>query len=109
MKAALFDMDGTLINVLDLWRGLLSCYLAPFGASLSEEQFSEAMTLPYDHLAVYLQKTCDLPKTPQEIMDEIDELSIIELAEEENENVETNEETAEETEEELKLPFEEAE
>ncbi len=80
MKAALFDMDGTLIDVLDLWRGLLACYLAPFGASLTEEQFLEAMTLPYDRLAVYLQEVCSLPKTPHEIMEEIDVLSIEEYA-----------------------------
>lgn len=81
MRAALFDMDGTLINVLDLWRGLLACYLEPFGAALTEEKFCEAMTLSYDRLAVYLQETCCLPKTAQEIMDEIDALSIEEYAE----------------------------
>lgn len=81
MKAALFDMDGTLINILDLWRGLLECYLAPFDASLTESQFREAMTLPYDKLATYLKEVCSLPKTPLEIMDEIDELSIEEYAE----------------------------
>ena len=80
MKAALFDMDGTLIDIFDLRRGLLECYLAPFGASLTESQFFQAMKLPYDKLAVYLQETCALPKTHQEIMDEIDELSIKEYA-----------------------------
>ena len=80
MKAALFDMDGTLIDIFNLWRGLLECYLAPFGASLTESQFFQAMKLPYDKLAVYLQETCALPKTHQEIMDEIDELSIKEYA-----------------------------
>lgn len=80
IRAVLFDMDGTLINVLDLWRGLLACYLTPLGAELSEAQFREAMTLSYDHLAVYLQETCALSKTPREIMEEIDHLSMTEYA-----------------------------
>ena len=79
-RAALFDMDGTLIYIFDLWRGLLASYLKPFGAVLSEEDFHEAMSLPYDKLAVYLQSKFSLPKTPQEIMDEIDALSIEEYA-----------------------------
>ena len=80
IRAALFDMDGTLIGILDLWRGLLACYLKPLGAALSEEQFRYAMTLPYDGLAVYMKEQCGLSKTPQEIMEEIDQLSIKEYA-----------------------------
>lgn len=80
IRAALFDMDGTLIDIHGLWRGLLSCYLQPFGASLTEEQFQQAMTLSYDNLAIYLRETCGLPRAPREIMEEIDSLSLLEYA-----------------------------
>lgn len=79
-RAVLFDMDGTLIDIFDLWRSLLGAYLAPFDASLSEEQFRTAMTLSYNNLACFLKDTCRLDKTPQEIMHEIDLLSLTEYA-----------------------------
>ncbi len=79
-RAALFDMDGTLIHIFDLWRGLLASYLEPFGVVLTETEFRDAMNLTYDNLAVYLKDRFSLPKTAQEIMDEIDELSIKEYA-----------------------------
>lgn len=79
-RAALFDMDGTLIHIFDLWRGLLADYLNRFGASLTETEFQYAMSLSYDNLAVYLRERFALPRTAQEIMDEIDEFSIEEYA-----------------------------
>ena len=69
MKAAIFDMDGTLTDSMPLWKNIGVKYLESLGITPKEDLFSALKTLSLEESAAYFQKEYGINKTVQEILD----------------------------------------
>lgn len=70
MKAAIFDMDGTLLDSMGMWRNVLPNYLKSLKLEYTGiNELVENMT--FVEAAEYLSQKLELGKTSQEIYDEV--------------------------------------
>lgn len=74
MKAAIFDMDGTLTDSMPLWKNIGVKYLESQGITPKEDLFSALKTLTLEESAAYFQKEYGINKTVQEILDGANDL-----------------------------------
>lgn len=70
IKGYLFDMDGTLLNSMGVWDGFADEYLERYGKQPEEHLDSILSVQALDTSAVYVQERYQIPKTPDEILQE---------------------------------------
>lgn len=74
MKAAIFDIDGTLIDSIDFWRNLGKNYLISQGISPRDDLNQAMETLTVTEGISYMKEEYKIGKTSLQIKDELDEL-----------------------------------
>ena len=71
LQSAIFDMDGTLLDSMPTWRELGPSFLKERGIPATPEQLHALRTMTDHEVIPYLQETCGLQMTTEQIMDEI--------------------------------------
>ena len=71
LQSAIFDMDGTLLDSMPTWRELGPSFLKERGIPVTPEQLHTLRTMTDHEVIPYLQETCGLEMTTEQIMDEI--------------------------------------
>ena len=74
MKAAVFDIDGTLIDSIDFWRNLGKNYLISQGISPRDDLYQAMETLTVTEGISYMKEEYKIGKTSLQIKEELDEL-----------------------------------
>lgn len=69
-KAALFDLDGTLVDSMWIWDRLLIDFLASHGLETPQYVLNEVVHMSLTQSSAYIQKLFGLPMTPEEIRQE---------------------------------------
>ena len=78
MKYIIFDLDGTLIDSMPIWRGTGSSFLERHGFSVPENLIDVVKSQTLYQTAEYFRETLGVPMEPQKIVDEI--ISYVEYA-----------------------------
>ena len=74
-KGAIFDMDGTLIDSMPVWKRLTQGYLAQFGLHITDQDYAATEGFSQPQVAQYFaDRYPNLPVDAQGIMDGMDEL-----------------------------------
>ncbi len=68
MKAAIFDMDGTILDSMSVWDGFGQDYLRTIGIEPPENLWQEIRAMSYIETANYFIETFSLPQTAEELM-----------------------------------------
>lgn len=69
-KAVVFDMDGTLIDSMPMWRNLDVLYMGGYGIYPDKEFHHKVATMTLLEAAEYIKQCFEIPKTAQEIFDD---------------------------------------
>ena len=64
MKAAIFDMDGTLLESMDMWKNLIPNYLAEIGIEVSDSFFSTTKYMDLKASTNYIIDNFNLHDSP---------------------------------------------
>lgn len=75
VQAAIFDLDGTLIDSMWIWDELDKSYLQNKGINKPENLEDEINHLSFEQTAEYFRKNFNLSESVEEIMDEINALA----------------------------------
>ena len=67
-KAAIFDLDGTLLDSMWVWDRLLIDYLAQYGCEVYPEILTEVTYMTIQQSSKYIKEQYDLPLEAQQIM-----------------------------------------
>lgn len=70
IQAAIFDLDGTLLDSMNVWAEIDRNFLAKRGLDGLEAYTEAVKTLPFPEAAAYTVKLFSLPESPEEIMTE---------------------------------------
>ena len=70
MKAALFDLDGTLLDSMYVWHRVDELFFARRGMELPEDYSRAVASLGFRRTAVYTKERFGLPESLEQIMDE---------------------------------------
>ena len=74
MKAAIFDLDGTLVDSMGLWESLAGNYLLSIGIKPPKDLNSALSKLTVDERILYLKKRFNLKATIEEINQSLEEI-----------------------------------
>ena len=66
-KAAIFDMDGTLVDSMWIWRNLLSDFLKELKIEAPEHILNEVTHMSIKQSSAYVQEYFNLPMTAEEV------------------------------------------
>lgn len=66
-KAVIFDLDGTLVDSMWMWRQIDIEYLARYGIVLPEDLQKSISGMSFSETAVYFRERFQLPATPEQI------------------------------------------
>lgn len=69
-SGAIFDMDGTLLDSMSLWRTLDVQYLRQYGCEPEPDFQQLVATMTIDTAAEYMSEHYKLPRTPKQVADE---------------------------------------
>lgn len=69
-KAAIFDLDGTLLDSMHVWTDVDNEFLTKRGFDVPDDYADTIAHLGFDDCARYTVKRFNLPDTPEELMDE---------------------------------------
>lgn len=69
-QGLIFDMDGTLIDSMPMWRNLDLEYLGQYGITPGKEFHHTVATMTLMDASAYIQTQFQIPKTAQEIYDD---------------------------------------
>ena len=75
IKAVCFDLDGTLIDSMHIWKDIDIAFLGRFGYDLPENLQSEIEGMAFKDTAIYFKTHFDIPLSLQEIMDTWNEMA----------------------------------
>ncbi len=67
-KAALFDLDGTLIDSMWIWKNLLIDFLSDLDMKAPKHLLNEVTHMSIVQSSAYVQQLFQLPMTPEEIL-----------------------------------------
>ncbi len=67
IQAVLFDLDGTLVNSMWMWRNIDIEYLGSFGISLPETLQKDISGMSFSETAVYFKETFHIPDSLEQI------------------------------------------
>ncbi len=70
IKAVIFDVDGTLVDSMKLWKQVDIEFLGKRGISLPEKLQLEIEGMSYSETAIYFKARFDLPESLEEIKEE---------------------------------------
>lgn len=80
-KAAIFDMDGTIIDSLGIWEKIDYDFLEKKrGIKVPEDYVFKIAPMSFTETAVYTKQRFSLPETPEELMREWTEMAIYEYS-----------------------------
>jgi thiamine-phosphate diphosphorylase len=74
MKAAVFDMDGTLLNSMPMWEHAAELYLKSKNIEPQHDIWDRTKSLDMQQTAVYFKQAYRMPDAVQSIVEEIDGL-----------------------------------
>ncbi len=69
MRAAIFDMDGTLLDSMDMWRQLLPSYLRGLEIENVEDEIAKVEMMSFQEAAEYAATYLPVQKTKEELLD----------------------------------------
>ena len=69
IDAVIFDMDGSLVDSMWMWRAIDVEYLGSFGIPLPEDLQSRIEGMSFAETAMYFKEHFPIPETTQDIMD----------------------------------------
>lgn len=75
IQAVLFDLDGTLVDSMWVWRDIDIVYLGRFGLSLPESLQAEIEGKSFSETAVYIKERFDIPDSIEEMKAEWNRLA----------------------------------
>lgn len=67
-KAVIFDLDGTLVDSLWVWKDIDIAFLGKYGLTLPEDLQKQLDGMSFYETAVYMKQRFQLPETPEELM-----------------------------------------
>lgn len=67
IQAVIFDLDGTLVDSMWMWKDIDIVYLRQFGIELPENLQQEIEGMSFTETATYFKETFQIPKTLDEI------------------------------------------
>lgn len=70
IRAVIFDLDGTLVDSMGMWKDIDIEYLEQFGQEMPEELQKDIEGISVVQTAVYFKETFDIPKTIPEMIDD---------------------------------------
>ena len=73
-KGAIFDMDGTLLDSMPVWKRLTQGYLKQFGLNITDEEYAECEGFSQPQVAQYFADRYDLPGGAEGLMEGMDRL-----------------------------------
>lgn len=82
IKACLFDMDGTLLDSMHIWKDIDIAFLGRFGYELPPTLQKEIEGMAFKETAQYFKERFNLPLSIEEIMDQWNEMAFRVYAEE---------------------------
>ena len=75
IKGAIFDMDGTLLDSMPVWKRLTQNYLKQFDLQITDQDFAACEGFSQPQVADYfLTRHPELPLTREQMLDGMDEL-----------------------------------
>ena len=81
-KGAIFDMDGTLLDSMPVWKRLTQRYLAQFDVHITDADYAVCEGFSQPQVAEYfLKRYPNLPLTQQQMLDGMDEYPVAEITE----------------------------
>lgn len=75
IKAVLFDLDGTLVDSMWVWRDIDIEYLGRFGLSLPDELQSEIEGMSFSETAVYIKNKFQIPDSTEQMKEEWNQMA----------------------------------
>jgi len=75
IKAAIFDLDGTLVDSLSLWEQIDQAFFHEHGMEVPKDYSSRIAHMSFLEMAEYTARAYSLSETPQEIADRWTEMS----------------------------------
>ena len=78
--AAIFDLDGTLLDTMSVWDGILAAPLAARGLPCPRDYVVRVHSLSFNEAAEYTVSRFGLQESPERLLDEWDALSLDEYA-----------------------------
>ncbi len=73
-KGAIFDMDGTLLDSMPVWKRLTQGYLKQFGLNITDEEYAECEGFSQPQVAQYFADRYNLPGGVDGLMEGMDRL-----------------------------------
>lgn len=67
MEAAIFDVDGTILDTMPMWEGAADAYLATLGIVSDEDLNKKFLSATVETVASYMKKKFNLKQTEEEI------------------------------------------
>lgn len=74
--AAIFDLDGTLLDTMSVWDGILAAPLAARGLPCPRDYVVRVHSLSFAEAAEYTVSRFGLQESPERLLDEWDALSL---------------------------------
>ncbi len=74
-KAAIFDLDGTLLDSMGVWDQVDIDFLSRRGFDVPDDYMVKVAAMQFRQIAEYTIARFDLPDTPEQLMEEWDEMA----------------------------------
>lgn len=74
-KAAIFDLDGTLLDSMGVWDQVDADFLSKRGIPVPADYMTKVAAMQFRQIALYTIRRFDLPDTPEELMAEWDDMA----------------------------------
>lgn len=74
-KAAIFDLDGTLLDSMGVWDQVDIDFLGRRGIAVPDDYMTKVSAMQFRQIAEYTIARFDLPDTPEQLMAEWDEMA----------------------------------
>ena len=78
IKGAIFDLDGTLIDSMGIWKEICIRYLHKRNISIPKNLNEKAKTMTFEEVASYFKQKFNLPDTSEEIMNKWNDMAFYE-------------------------------